>query len=207
MNTSIYTIPTLNLLLIILPVFVVIFFYMRWALSVGTVVYAIARMTGQLLLIGYVLVFVFQQKSVLISTGILFFMLFVASWISLRPLKQLRVQYYYKALLSIAIGAFPVLILVVFGVIRLNPWYLPKYLIPLAGMIFANSMNSVSLCADRFHAEIQDGKSFEQARNHAYRTSLLPLINSFFAVGLVSLPGMMTGQILAGVSPLIAVRY
>ena len=80
-------------------------------------------------------------------------------------------------------------------------------MIPLAGMIFANGMNSVSLCAERFHSEINQGKTYFQARNIAYKTGLLPLINSFFAVGLVSIPGMMTGQILAGVSPLLAVRY
>ncbi len=134
-------------------------------------------------------------------------MLIASSWIALRPLKRLRRQYYFKALVSIAMGGVPVLALVILGVIRLDPWYLPKYLIPLAGMIFANSMNSVSLCAERFHSGISEGKSFVQARNTAYQTALLPLMNSFFAVGIVSLPGMMTGQILAGVSPLIAVRY
>jgi putative ABC transport system permease protein len=80
-------------------------------------------------------------------------------------------------------------------------------MIPLAGMIFANSMNSVSLAAERLNAEIGRQETFEKARNIAYQASLIPIINSLFAVGLVSLPGMMTGQILSGVSPLIAVRY
>jgi len=68
-------------------------------------------------------------------------------------------------------------------------------------------MNSVSLCAERFHSEREKGKSYSVARNMAYHTGLIPLLNSFFAVGLVSIPGMMTGQILSGVSPLLAVRY
>ena len=74
-------------------------------------------------------------------------------------------------------------------------------------MIFANSMNSVSLAAERFAAEMSRDSSFVEARNRALNASLIPVINSLFAVGLVSFPGMMTGQILSGVEPLIAVRY
>ena len=92
-------------------------------------------------------------------------------------------------------------------VLRLTPWYNPRLLIPLAGMIFSNSMTSVSLAAERFFAESARGASFKKARNIAFSASLIPLLNSLFAVGLVSLPGMMTGQTLSGVSPLIAVRY
>jgi len=84
---------------------------------------------------------------------------------------------------------------------------LPRYLIPLAGMIFANCMNTVSLSAERFVAEVNNGKSYVQSRNTAYQAGLIPLMNSFFAVGLVSIPGMMTGQILSGISPLLAARY
>ena len=80
-------------------------------------------------------------------------------------------------------------------------------MIPLAGMIFANAMNSVSLAAERLTAEMERDVDYEQARNIAFRASLIPITNSLFAVGLVSLPGMMTGQILSGISPLIAVRY
>ena len=74
-------------------------------------------------------------------------------------------------------------------------------------MIFANAMNSVSLAAERLEAETERNVPYDQARNIALRASLTPITNSLFAVGLVSLPGMMTGQILSGVSPLIAVRY
>ena len=93
------------------------------------------------------------------------------------------------------------------GVLDLAPWYSPRYLIPLAGMIFAIAMNTVSLAAERFYSEIQRHAKDEQARDIAFRASLIPNVNTLFAVGLVALPGMMTGQILAGVSPLIAARY
>ena len=74
-------------------------------------------------------------------------------------------------------------------------------------MIFANAMNSVSLAAERLCAEMDRNVSYDVARKIALQSSLIPVINSLFAVGLVSLPGMMTGQILSGVSPLIAARY
>jgi putative ABC transport system permease protein len=74
-------------------------------------------------------------------------------------------------------------------------------------MIFANSMNAVSISAERFENENERGYSYREARATSYKAALIPIINSLFAVGLVSLPGMMTGQILSGVDPLIAVRY
>jgi putative ABC transport system permease protein len=80
-------------------------------------------------------------------------------------------------------------------------------MIPLAGMIFASSMNAVSVAAERLHMEIDHGSPPTIARNQAFKAGLIPIFNSLLAVGLVSLPGMMTGQILSGVSPLIAVRY
>jgi len=91
--------------------------------------------------------------------------------------------------------------------LQLDPWYQPVYMIPLAGMIFATSMTNISLALERLYAELDNGVAFSTARNTAFRTSMIPVINSLFAVGVISLPGMMTGQILSGVSPLIAVRY
>ena len=80
-------------------------------------------------------------------------------------------------------------------------------MVPLAGITFANSMNSVSLAAERLHAEMARGEDYLTARKIALNAALIPITNALFAVGLVSLPGMMTGQILSGISPLIAVRY
>ena len=80
-------------------------------------------------------------------------------------------------------------------------------MIPLRGMIFASSMNGISLAAERLESELKQGQPYEKAKVIALRTSLIPITNMLLAVGLVSVPGMMTGQILSGVSPLIAVRY
>ncbi len=86
-------------------------------------------------------------------------------------------------------------------------WFEPRIVVPLAGMIFANAMNTVSLAAERIEAELQKISDFTQAQRIALDAALIPQINGLLAVGLVSLPGMMTGQILSGVSPVVAARY
>jgi putative ABC transport system permease protein len=134
-------------------------------------------------------------------------MLVSASIIALRPLQKKNTQMYLYAFISILVGGMFTLFMVIFGVLDLNPWYEPRFLIPLAGMIFANSMNAVSISAERFDNETEGGDDYLEARAISYKAALIPIINSLFAVGLVSLPGMMTGQILSGVDPLIAVRY
>jgi putative ABC transport system permease protein len=134
-------------------------------------------------------------------------MLFTSSWIALRTVKIPKKVLYVKSFLSIFLGGTLILILVTQSVLNLQPWYLPSYMIPLAGMIFANAMNSVSLAGERLEAELNRKAPYSEARNIALRASLIPITNSLFAVGLVSIPGMMTGQILSGISPLIAARY
>ncbi|MCP5098918.1 MAG: ABC transporter permease, partial [Chloroflexi bacterium] len=139
--------------------------------------------------------------------GVLTVMLFASSWIALRTVKIPRRELYLKSFCSISVGGGVILLLITQGVLNLQPWYLPSYVVPLAGMIFASAMNSVSIALERLNAEIERDVPYEKARVIALRASLIPITNSLFAVGLVSLPGMMTGQILSGVSPFIAARY
>ena len=105
------------------------------------------------------------------------------------------------------IGGVSTLFLVTVLVLDVTPWFSPRHVIPLGGMIFAGSMNAVSLAAERYAAERHSGRLNRDARQQALEAALIPMINSLFAVGLVSLPGMMTGQILSGTSPLVAARY
>jgi len=206
MNKTIDLIPLGRLALAFLPVFVVVAVLARWSLGAGTTVYGIARMLIQLLLIGYVLTFIFETEQSMVVVGVLSFMLAVASWITLRPLKEKSRSQYWKALVSIALGGVLTLLLITLGVLDLVPWFNPSKMIPLAGMIFANCMTAISLAAERYDAELLNA-DYVTARNAALRTALIPITNSLFAVGLVSLPGMMTGQILAGADPLVAARY
>ena len=207
MTNSVYDIPLPHLAASLVLILAVGVIYARWSGDFKTVGYATLRMLIQLLGIGFVLVYVFSTNRPEIVMLILVMMLVASSWISLRPLKKLRTQLYGKVIASLALGCFLSLFLVIFGVIRLKPWHEPRYLIPIASMIFSNAMNTVSLAAERFHSERERGVEPLKARSIAFQTGLLPLINSFLAVGVVSLPGMMTGQILAGVSPLLAARY
>ena len=176
-------------------------------MGANAAVVGLMRMLVQLLLIGYVLGYVFEADTPLVVVAVLVVMLVSASWITLRPLAEKHRGLYLKVAAALAIGGGSTLVLVTQGVLVLEPWFLPRYLVPLAGMIFANSMNTVSLAAERFEAECLVGKSYLEARDAALRVAMIPTINSLLAVGLVSLPGMMTGQILSGVSPLIAARY
>jgi putative ABC transport system permease protein len=190
-----------------IPIAIMLTFYIRWTEDRFTIFYALFRMLIQLILIGYLLTFIFTTSSSLLVIGILSLMLVAASFIALRPIQQKVPKLYLYTFSSIMIGGLFTLLLVVYGVLHLHPWYQPKFIIPLAGMIFANAMNAVSIAAERFESEIQRDKNYQSARAIAYKAALIPLVNALFAVGLVSLPGMMTGQILSGVDPLIAVRY
>ena len=207
MNNTIETIPLLNLSLAFIPALLTIVILFKWSLNSTNALYAISRMLVQLLLIGYFLSYIFESDSAGFILVILAVMVFASSWIALGTVIERRLQLYKYALLSITVGGGITLILITQGVLLLDPWYSPQSMVPIAGMIFANAMNSVSLSAERLNAEINRAVPYEEARNLALQSSLIPVINSLFAVGLVSLPGMMTGQILSGVSPLIAVRY
>ena len=207
MTQSLQTIPLLNLSLAFIPAFLTIGILFKWSLNSTNALYAISRMLVQLLIIGYFLSYIFESDSAGLILIILIVMVVASSWIALGTVAERRLQLYKHALLAIAVGGGITLVLVTQGVLLLDPWYAPQSMIPIAGMIFANAMNSVSLSAERLNAEINRDVPYEEARNLALQSSLIPVINSLFAVGLVSLPGMMTGQILSGVSPLIAVRY
>jgi len=207
LEESLQNISLAHLALAFVPVAMVITILVRWSLDAGHALYAVARMLGQLLLVGYVLAFIFDANSGWIIFAILVVMVFASSWIALGIVKENRRALFKYSLLSILVAGGFVLAVISQGVVQLDPWYLPRYMIPLAGMIFANAMNSVSLVAERVISELSRGEDFIRARNIAFQASLIPMTNSLLAVGLVSLPGMMTGQILSGVSPHIAARY
>lgn len=207
MSDGIQNIVWSDLALMLLPVGVVMAIFWYWSLGIGGALYALGRMLLQLTLIGYILVAIFQTESAWVVLGVLLVMLFFSGWIALRTVPDKRISLMFYALGAIFAGGGVTLIFVAQGVLHLEPWYLPQYMIPLAGMVFANAMNSVSLAAERYYSELSEGLDMIAARNKAMQAAMIPVINALFAVGLVSLPGMMTGQILSGVSPLIAARY
>ena len=207
MNTAVQTISWQGLALAFLPSLVVVGIMFRWAAGAKTAIYATLRMLIQLLLIGYVLVYIFSADQPGIIVAVLVVMLIAASWIAIRPVQNKQPRVYIDALIAISVAGLLTLFLVSQFVIGVQPWFSPRYVVPLAGMIFAGAMNTVSLAAERLQAETDRGTAYPEARRTALQASLIPMINSLFAVGLVSLPGMMTGQILSGVSPMVAAKY
>jgi putative ABC transport system permease protein len=190
-----------------LPVAIVVGVMFRWSAGAHTAIYATMRMLIQLLLIGYVLLFILDSDQPAFIIAVLMTMLGVASWIAIRPLRQKQPHIYFNSLAAISISGILILGLVSQVVVGVDPWFSPRYVVPLAGMIFAGAMNAVSVAAERLQSEFDRETPYIEARRAALQASLIPITNSLFAVGLVALPGMMTGQILSGVSPLVAAKY
>lgn len=207
MNASVLEIGNLGLVLAFIPSVIVLAILLRWKAGAGTALYATIRMLVQLLLIGYVLIYIFETDHWGVIALVLAVMLAVASWIAIRPLKRITPADYARSFVAIAVGGVFTLGLVTAAVLGVEPWFAPRYVIPLAGMIFAGSMTAVSLAADRLLLEKNRDTPGDEARHAALNTAMIPIVNSLFAVGLVALPGMMTGQVLSGVSPLVAAKY
>jgi putative ABC transport system permease protein len=207
MDNSVILLSLPQLALAFVPVAITVIILVKWSMSAGNVLYALGRMLVQLLLIGYVLAWIFGATSGWLILLVLVIMVVASSWIALRTVPEHRWTLLSASLAAIAIGGGFTLLIISEAVLQLQPWYMPRYLVPLAGMVFASAMTAVSLAAERLYAELAHNDNWEVARDTAFQTAMIPVVNSLFAVGLVSLPGMMTGQILSGISPLIAARY
>ena len=205
--SSVATIPIASLLLGFVPVLLLIGIMQAWGLNALQSMYANIRMLVQLLLIGYVLTYIFETDEPGLVVLVVVFMIAMSSWIALRPLTDRGIKPYTIVAIAIGVSGLGVLILITQIILELPRWFEPRFVIPLAGMVFANSMNTISLAGERFHAERGRGEDYLSARRLAMEAAMIPQVNALLAVGLVSLPGMMTGQILSGIEPLTAARY
>ena len=201
------TIPILELSLVFIPTIFLLVVMFRWQLKAFTGLYANIRMVLQLFLVGYFLTYVFETKEPAVIILLVGVMIGVSAWIAFRSFEEKDVKSYFIFFISIGVPGLVLLGLVTQFVLQMQKWFEPSLVVPIAGMIFANSMNTVSLAAERFESEIKRDKDYFNARRLSLEASLIPQINTLFAVGLVALPGMMTGQILSGIDPIIAVRY
>lgn len=189
-----------------LPVALICAIYLSWQIKPVEILYASARMTLQLIGVGYVLVALFGNPSIWLTVLVLLVMISAAAWISIRPVNHHK-GFLKPAFIALGLSVALHLCITLKLVLAVDIWYEPRVIIPLAGMYFANTMNAISLASERYHAELHEGKDEKLARLNAFHAAMIPQVNGLLAVGLVALPGMMTGQILSGVSPLIAVRY
>lgn len=185
---------------------------------------AALRCAIQLMLIGLVLKTLFENVNLGWIALLSLTMLLLAS-------REIHARQHYRlsgwwslgvGALSMFLSSFAVAILTLSVIINAEPWYHPQYAIPLLGMLLGNTMNGVALGLDRLTAGARERRRVIDARlalGHNWRDAIgdtlrdsiragtIPIINSMAAAGIVSLPGMMTGQILAGSPPLEAVKY
>ena len=201
-----HSISWLSLSWCLIPVVLISTVYFYWNGKPSELLLSAARMVLQLVAVGYVLVVLFEQPSPWITGLVLTVMISAASWIAIRPVRH-QPGFLRPAFIALLVAVGFHLVIALKLVLGVETWYEPSVMIPLAGMFFANSMNAISLAAERYYSGLREGKDENAARMAAFHAAMIPQVNSLLAVGLVALPGMMTGQILSGVSPLIAVRY
>ncbi|MBU6954879.1 MULTISPECIES: ABC transporter permease [unclassified Hahella] len=192
-------------------------------LSSGILI-GVARLTIQLSLIGMALKFLFAQTSL---PWVLMVCLFMAAMagreVGARQEHRFTEGWTFRiGLFAMTASSYSMILIVLLALIQPEPWYKPQYAIPLLGMILGNTLNGVSLCLDRLTAGARNQKdliegrlmlgepaeeAIQDQRRQALHAGMTPAINGMATAGVVSLPGMMTGQILAGSPPETAVAY
>jgi len=185
---------------------------------------AACRTTVQLLLIGLILKAVFAHAHIYWIAAIALVMVLVAGHeVSARQTRRFTGWWRFGVgTLSMFLSSFAVTLFALGVIIGNTPWYAPQYAIPLLGMLLGNTMTGIAIALDRLTQSAWDhrgkiearlilGQDWKQAiwelRHDCIRSGMIPIINAMAAAGVVSLPGMMTGQILAGVAPVEAVKY
>ena len=182
------------------------------------------RMVVQLLLVGLVLRFVFRAESPWVTSAIVLLMIGAAAReVGARPAQRLRGAAMYR-IGGVVVGASSIatVAIALLTAIRPSPWFDPRYAIPLMGIVLGTVLNAASIGLDSFLGALVTGRAAIEARlalgatareafaplvSSAIRRGLIPLINQMSAAGIITLPGVMTGQLLAGVDPVEAVKY
>jgi len=183
---------------------------------------AAVRTVVQLLLIGLVLGWIFKANQWYIVVALMLAMTLIAGFAAVGRTGRRYRGIWLDSFVSMWASSWLILAVALLAVVQVDPWYKPQYAIPLLGMILGNTLNGISLGLDRLGEELAAKRDevesllalgatrWEAALapiQQAVRTGMIPIINSMMVVGLVSLPGMMTGQLLAGADPLQAVMY
>jgi putative ABC transport system permease protein len=185
-------------------------------------VLAAVRMLIQLVLIGAVLNWVFTLRRWYAVVPLMLAMSLIGSLAAVQQTSRRYPGVWLDSIVSVFTSSWLMILVAVLLIVRVHPWYSPQYAIPLAGMILGNTLSGISLTLDRFAEELTShrdqieallalGATRKEAAREAIRnavaTGLMPTINFMVLAGIVTLPGTMTGQLLAGVDPLSAVKY
>ena len=195
------------------------------AMSLGllrSIAIATLRTYLQLIALGIVLTWIFRAHSAWIVLGVFLFMMLMAAQISLKRVKHKPPNIYLNTLSAVFMTGVVVTFSVTALIVHVEPWYEPRYVLPIGGMVLGNAMNGIALTLERLFDDLRKradevnqalafGGTPWEASLPSIRTALTagltPTINSMNAVGLVSIPGMMTGQLLAGADPVQAAKY
>ncbi len=182
----------------------------------------VARTVIQLLLMGFALGIIFRWNRPYAVAGIVLIMCAVAAFEALQRAKGSFRPPRSTVFWTMAATTYTVSLILCAVVIRPVPLWKPQVALPLAGMVLGHTLNVVSLALERLHSEMTNrldqveallslgATPWEAARGPcrgAIRAGMTPILNALNIVGLVSLPGVMTGQILAGADPIQAARY
>jgi len=180
------------------------------------------RAVVQLYLVGLILAVVFQAAQWYWVLLMLAVMTAVAAQAATSRLARPMPGAQAIAALALTVSTAVTLAYVIGVIVQARPWYEPQYIIPIAGMILGSAMTSAALAGDRLQGDLRVRADEVEARlalgfsgreavqpmaRTALRAAMIPTVNGMMTVGLVQLPGMMTGQILAGSSPLLAIKY
>lgn len=181
------------------------------------------RMTLQLMIAGVILVYLMKNPSPWLTLLVLLGMELFSIFNILKRIKDPMSNALKKVVaLSMMAGSLVCLFYFLWIVIQIDPWYDPQYFIPIAGMLIGNSMTGVHLGVQRLIGGMREKRNnvegalmlgatvktaAKEVVDEAFDAAILPTINSMLGIGIVFLPGMMTGQILSGISPLTAIQY
>ena len=222
-NSSVMDLPILNLAIAYVFVLLLLIFKARGIRRERQILIAATRMTIQLTVMGYILMFVFENPSWWLTLLMLAVMLSLAMYNAVKRVKvEMSKELKRLVCLSMAAGYTVTAAVFLFVVLRINPWFDPQYCIPISGMIVGNSMTGIALGANKLCSGMRERRELVEnslmlgatpaaaARgvvNDAFDSAILPTMNNMLTMGIVSLPGMMTGQILSGTFPLTAIKY
>ncbi|WP_443564632.1 ABC transporter permease [Psychrobacter celer] len=187
-----------------------------------TLLMAALRTVVQLSFIGLILAWVFAREQWYEVLSILTIMTLIAGSAAKNRVKRRYKGLFIDTLLAVSVSAVLVTAIAILVVLEVQPWYTPQFVIPILGLILGNSLTAISLTSNQLinafyeqQARIEMMLSLSatpfEAVHEQIRTAIIngmtPTLNSMLVVGVVSLPGMMTGQILAGADPTQAIRY
>ncbi|MBT3309936.1 MAG: iron export ABC transporter permease subunit FetB [Gammaproteobacteria bacterium] len=208
----------------LLVLFVALLSYRSHAGLEKKILFASVRATLQLLAVALVLQTLFNHSSLFwVSVMSLVMVTLAGREIHLRQQRRLTDGWgFFTGTAAMFLSSLVTALFALLVIIEYDPWYHPQYAIPLLGMLLGNTMNGISLGMDRLTSSVWDQRQILEAKlamgqpateairtlkEDAIRTGMIPILNSMAAAGVISLPGMMTGQILAGAAPMEAVKY